>query len=102
MESSQSVTYCDGQTVVRLGDRVKVRLFLFLKRFGRVSYVPGVSPIHKEMEHDGIQLIGVNFEDGGSGGFWVDPTTLVVVKTVTFLGRDDSSVDELPSEAEWN
>jgi hypothetical protein len=78
-----------------------VRLFLILHRPARVSYVPGICPRYREMQHDGIRLVGVTFDDGGSGGFWVEPSTALLIKTVTFLGRDGSLPPELPSEEDW-
>lgn len=95
------ITYSDGKTVVQLGDRVKARMFFVMKRAGRVSYVPGVSPVHAEMEHDGIRLVGVNFDGGGSGGFWVDPSTSAVVKSVTLVARDSSPMAGLPPPELW-
>lgn len=101
MEPPPPIRYANGQDDVCLGDRVRVRLFLILHRTGRVSYIPGISPLHGEMEHDGIRLVGITFDDGGAGGFWVDPSTARLIKTVRFLGRDRSRAPELPSEKDW-
>ena len=94
------IYYTEG-TEVTLGDRVAVRLFLFMGRIGRVSYVPGISPLHREMEHHGIRQIGIVFDDGGAGGFAISSVDCKVVKSVTFLCRDNSAVAELPSEEAW-
>jgi hypothetical protein len=101
MNKIKPVVYGQGGEVVQIGDIVNVRIFLFIKRKGRVVYIPGISPLNCEMEHDGVRLVGVNFSDGGSGGFWVDPTNATLTKTVTFLARDTSPAGELPSETEW-
>lgn len=95
------INYADGVTAVQIGDRVQVRIFLFLKKFGRVVYVPGISASHPEMEHDGIKLVGINFETGGSGGFWADLTTGNLIQTVRFIVRDSSPVGMLPPENGW-
>ncbi len=95
------ITYSDRANVVQIGDRVRVRLFLILRRTGRISYLPGVSPLHREMEHDGIRNVGITFDKGGAGGFWFDPDTLMLSKAVMFLGRDNSPAPGLPSEEEW-
>ena len=101
MNAQISIRYIDGKTEVRLGDRVQARVFLFFKRAGRVVYVPGVSKLHREMEHDGVRLVGINFARGGSGGFWINPKTSILTKTVTFLSRDHLPIDNLPSEESW-
>ena len=101
MDAPLRIRYGNGQNEVLIGDRVRVRLFLILHRTARVSYVPGISPLHREMEHDGIRLVGVTFDDGGSAGFWVEPSTALLIKTVKFLGCDDSPAPELPAEEDW-
>ena len=69
-----SIRYSDGETDVMLGDRVRTRLFFLIRSSGRVVYIPGISAPHQEMEHDGIRLVGVKFDSGGFGGFWVEPS----------------------------
>jgi hypothetical protein len=93
--------YSDRVTPVELGDRVRVRLFFVIRRTGRIAYLPRVSPPHGEMEHDGIMNVGITFDDGGAGGFFLDPDTFILSKSVTFLGRDSSQPPQLPSEKEW-
>lgn len=97
----EPLRYSDG-TLVKMGDRVRTRIFLFFKEFGRVVYIPGVSPRHPMMEHDGIKRLGIKTDTGGSGGFWIDPKTNVVIHTVTFLKRDDSECGRLASTEEWD
>ena len=92
---STPIKYDDGETIVELGDHVMVRLFLFLKRPGRISYIPGISPLHREMEPDGVRLVGVSFRSGSAGGFWVESSDSRLIKTVKFVARDSSPVQPL-------
>ena len=101
MNSYSQIIYSGGVNPVQLGDRVRVRLFFFIRKTGRIAYLPGISPLHREMEHDGIQNIGINFDGGGAGGFYFDPGTMVLSKAITLLGRDSSPVPPLPSEEDW-
>jgi len=101
VNDQKQIRYGKCHTEVRLGDRVNTRLFLFLRRTGRVVYVPGISQPHEEMEHDGIRLIGVKFDKGGFGGFWVESSDSTVIKTVTFLRRDNSPVEETLPDEGW-
>lgn len=102
IEMTQTIKYSDGKNDVRIGDHVKTRIFLFLTRTGRVTHIPGISALHQQMEHDGIRMVGVKFDEGGFGGFWVDPENDCLIKTVTFLERDNSGVDPLPPAEAWD
>jgi len=80
------VRYHGAQNQVRLGDRVEMR-GLFRKRHGVINYVPGISPVHGEMEHNGLYWVGVSFLDGTFTGIIVDPDTGCIRKKVVFLER---------------
>ena len=101
MDSHSKIVYSGGVNPVQLGDRVRVRLFLFIRKTGRIAYLPGVSPLHREMEHDGIRNVGITFDDGGAGGFFFDLDTMILSKAVTFLRRDSSPAPQLPREEDW-
>ena len=95
------IRYSDG-TQVQMGDCVETRIFLFMKRTGRVVYLPGLSQPHPKMEHDGVRRVGVKFDDGGFGGFWIEPSTSVVIKTIKFINRNSTLSESLPSSEDWD
>jgi hypothetical protein len=101
MTAYEPVRYCPGDREVKLVDRVTARVFFFIKKSGRVSYIPGVSDLHPEMEHDGIRLVGISFSGGGAGGFWVDSSSGRLEKRVRFVSRDSSPFPPLPSPETW-
>lgn len=91
------VLYFGGDTPVLPGDRVSVRGFLqFWRRFpGTVNYVPGISKKNRDLESGGLAWVGVRFDSGIRTGYWVDPDTSRVKKSLTFLGRATSKVEEI-------
>jgi hypothetical protein len=68
------IFYADGKTEVRIGDKVSVRSFL-VRRSGTVSYVPGVSPKQREMEHHGLSWVGITLDQGGHA------STVIITET---------------------
>lgn len=58
------VAYFGGQTPVRLGDRVRIRYWLFFKDTGTITYVPGVSPKKPSLECDGLAWVRVTLDEG--------------------------------------
>ena len=90
--------YYGGETEIHLGDRVQVRE-LFRKREGIVNYVPGISPTHGEMEHDGLYWVGVAYPGGAFTGILVDPDTGCTLKKMIFLDRGAADIaTPLPPE----
>ena len=91
---------------LRLGDVVRYRSQLLFWKWkpGRVTYVPGVSPKHPEMEHSGLSWVGVAGEDGTYRGVLVDPVTLLLQRSVRFCTRGSVAgfltPEQIP-EAEW-
>ena len=94
------VCYADGVSAVEEGDVVSYRSMLFWWRWkpGRVSYVPGKSKFHREMEFDGLRWVGVSGDDGTYRGVLVEPETGVLRKTVRFVRRGSSDDDYLRPE----
>jgi len=80
------VRYAKSQEIVTIGDYVEVKYYLFFKGRGRVTYVPGVSPLKRQMERDGLAWVRVRLEDGTL----IDSIVLdgILRKTVKFLKRD--------------
>lgn len=87
---AQPVTYADGTTPVRPGDRVSVRLF-FRRRTGEVIYVPGISKRRGTYEHHGLTWVGISLADGWAVGEIVLPKTTRLKPGVRFLGRGSES-----------
>jgi hypothetical protein len=86
----QPVTYADGITPVRPGDRVSVRLFL-RRRAGEVIYVPGISRRRGTYEHSGLTWVGISLPDRWAIGEIVLPETRRLKPGVRFLGRGGES-----------
>ncbi len=86
------VTYHDGITPVLPGDRVSVR-FLFRRRPGEVTYVPGVSERRGAYEHNGLTWVGIALPKGWAIGEVVLPETQRLKPSVRFLGRGTQSAE---------
>lgn len=84
------VTYADGKTPVRPGDRVSVWLF-FRRRVGEVVCVPGISKRRGAYEHNGLTWVGISLPDGWAVGQIVLPETHSLKRSVRFLGRGTES-----------
>ena len=102
----QAIRYFESDTDVQLGDHVRYRSALLWWRWkpGRISYVPGVSEIHPEMEHGGLQWVGVSGIDGTFRGILVEPGARHIQRSVKFQTRSDGSRFLTPSdipEREW-
>ena len=93
----KTIYYSGGDTDVRLGDEVSAR-DLFIRKAGRVVYVPGISKRNWEMEHDGLSWIGIKFKGGTFSGAYVDPDSNEVKKSVKFIRRNDADIEELGPE----
>src|SRR5215471_45428 len=87
-----TIRYADGQTVL-LGDHILYKSMLFWRGWkpGRVSYVPGASPIHPEMEHNNLSWLGISGDDGTFRGMLVDPKTYAISKKLRFVKRSDGT-----------
>ena len=101
-----AIRYAGGDTDVLLGDHVLYRSMLFWWRWkpGRVSYVPGASPFHPQMEHHGLQWVGVSGDDGPFRGILIEPNDGHIQPTVRFQRRSDGSGFLVPHdipENEW-
>lgn len=79
------IHYFKSQEIVTMGDCVEVKYYLFFRGRGRVTYVPGISPLKRQMERDGLAWVRVRLDDGTL----IDSIVLdgVLRRTVKFLGR---------------
>lgn len=89
-----SVFYHDGQTAVRLGDEVTARSF-FVRRPGRVVYVPGLSKRNRDMEHHGLCWVGITLSNGALVATVVDPDTSRLKKSVRFVKHSTEPFKEM-------
>jgi len=54
------ILYHGTQDQVLLGDYVFSRYWLFFRGYGTVKYVPGISPLKRELERDGLAWVRIN------------------------------------------
>jgi len=99
--SVRPVLYADGVTRVLPGDEVIYKGWFF-KRRGRVTYVPGISRKHGEMEHHGLTWVGISREKGGSVGCVVDPNTSRLRRNVVFVQRSSRTDDAITPETAFD
>ena len=58
------IKYFGTADAVELGDRVFVRYWLFFSGHGTVTYVPGLSPLKRELERDGLAWVRTKLDNG--------------------------------------
>ncbi len=58
------IRYFGTKEAVALGDRVYIRYWLFFSGLGTVTYVPGISPLKRELERDGLAWVRVKLDKG--------------------------------------
>ena len=93
-----AITYSDGTTEVRLGDRASVSVW-FRRRIGRIVYVPGVSRPNPEFEYNGMRWVGIRLDDHSLVATPVLVRDESLKAKVRFLGRDDSPAEMITPES---
>ena len=83
------ILYFGTQDRVLPGDRVFVRYWLFFRGHGVVTYVPGRSPLKRELERDGLAWVRAKLQ----GGVVVDTVVIdgVLKKSARLLERGGES-----------
>lgn len=61
---SSGLYYHGTKEEVRLGDRVKIRLWFWRSTEGVVCCIPGISPKHRELESTGVARWAIRLPDG--------------------------------------
>ena len=97
-EDNPVITYHDRRTAVRLGDRVRTRIW-FRKHQGTVVYLPGVSMKNPTMERDGLRWVGVRLDEGGFISCVIDPKGAFLRNRLDVVGHLEGGYEELaPSQ----
>ncbi len=94
------IYYFGGEVEVKLGDEISARDLVFRKK-GRVAYVPGISPINRELERDRMAWIGIRFEGGTMGGAYIEHENNWVKKSVKYIGRSDAEFDPIKPDEKF-
>jgi len=100
------IRYFDQEVEIKEGDLVSYRSSLFFWKWkkGVVTYVPGISKPHPEMEHHGLTWVGVAGKDGTFRGIYVEPEGSYTLKTLRFIARGSIAGHVTPDqikEDEW-
>jgi len=90
--------YAGTDILVRVGDRVTVRSWFGLgrKRPGVVSYMPGQSPVHSQMEAPGFSQWAITIDNGHSIIWAYVPAQLRPSRRIKFLERGVLTEQLLP------
>jgi len=94
------VYYPNGVDVVRIGDQVSVRYWIFFGGSGDVRYVPGLSKKVSAFEHHGLCWVGVKVAKGGRASFVVDPTTRRLHGRIRLIKRAQPGATDNPGYAQ--
>jgi hypothetical protein len=87
------IKYFGSNVELAIGDYVQVKGLLWGKRDGRIAYVPGISPAHKEFDTEECTHVGIRIGNGDVMGFPIFPGQTQVGKRVQFVKR---CVDKYP------
>jgi hypothetical protein len=100
------ILYFDRETEVKEGDLVSYKSTLLFWKWknGVVTYVPGKSKPHPQMEHHGLKWVGVAGKDGTFRGIYVEPEGSYALNTLLFIARgciDGHVTPDQIKENEW-
>ena len=81
--------YYGTNVEVRLGDRIMWRRLFRRDIEGTVVYIPGISPVHPDLEYEGIRQWAVELDDGGILVmlYWPENRKGQPRSNIKFLGR---------------
>jgi hypothetical protein len=57
------IFYSGTKDEVQLGDRVMIKRWLRKPLLGRVCYIPGISPKHRELEYEDVRRWAIRLDD---------------------------------------
>lgn len=81
--------YHQAKEEVRLGDRVKIRRWIRRDLEGTVCYLPGISPLHQELEYEDVKQWAIRTDDGSVYPILYDPERFQPPKHIILLARSD-------------
>lgn len=99
MNSSSKLHYHGTDIEVRLGDRVLIARLFRRPIPGVVSYIPGVSPKHPELERE-VPEWAVQLEDGTLVSWVYVPAELQPSRRVQFVGRGSTDFEGIGPDTE--
>lgn len=87
--SSSRLFYYGTEDEVELGDRVRIKRWLRADLTGVVCYIPGISPVHAELEYSGVKQWAIRCDDGTVRPMGYAPESPYgqPSETIVFLGR---------------
>jgi len=74
-KNDSGLFYCGTDVEVRLGNRVAVARWFRSPRLGVVVYIPGLSPLHPQLEYCGVKQWAIQLEDGSLLVMSCDPSS---------------------------
>lgn len=89
--SGSGLWYFGTNNEVCLGDRVEVRGWFGVKYRGHVSYIPDISPKHRELEYEDIKQWAIESEDGTIYAILYDPDHFQPPKYIRLISRGTGS-----------
>jgi hypothetical protein len=87
--SNSRLFYHETEDEVELGDRVRIKRWLREDLTAIVCYVPGISPVHKELEYSGVKQWAIRCDDGNVRPMGYAPESPYgqPSKSIVLLGR---------------
>ena len=92
--------YFGTQEEVRLADRVAIRRLLRKELQGTVTYIPGISPQHGDLEYEDVRQWAITCENGSTYPILYDPDNFQPPKKIRLIGRRVTNEFELPDKLE--
>jgi hypothetical protein len=102
-QARQRLYYQGTEIPVIVGDRVVVKSLFGRKRNGVVTYVPGQSKVHSEMEGPGFAQWAITLDDeAGTTLVWTyAPDQLQPARRILFVSRGEAPENALPAPDEF-
>lgn len=88
---SSRLFYSGTYDEVRLGDRVEVKRWFGRRELCHVSYIPGISPPHRELEYDDVRQWAITSDNGSVYPIVYDPESFQPPKKIKLLHRASGS-----------